>query len=303
MIDKLKRYVKKIWERPFFLLYKIVKKLPPSLISDKRFIEVDYYYLNNKRLDWKNPQTFNEKLQWLKIYGDNQKYAEYVDKQKVKDKVKELIGEDKIIPTLAVYASVDDIDFDKLPNQFVLKCTHDSGSVVVCKDKSQLDIDKVKSKLRQCLEYNWYTKFRETPYKYITPMIIAEKYMKDESTGELRDYKFLCFNGVVESIQLDMDRFGNFKRNFYTPQWEFFPCRYHYENSLDVHITRPENLDEMIDCATKLSKGFPFVRVDLYSVNGKTYFGEMTFYCSGARRVFVPLELNDKYGNMINLDI
>ncbi len=296
-------YIKKFGKEPLLLPYSIARHLPYSWMSDKHFLELGYFCWHHKKMDWENPKTLNEKLQWLKVYGDNEKYAIYTDKQKVKAIVADLIGEDKVIPTLAVYNTVDEINLDELPEQFVLKCTHDSSSICICRDRNTFDFEAAKKKLAKRLKRNWYYTNRETVYKYLNPVIIAEKYMEDEEAGQLRDYKFYCFNGHVEFVLVDFDRFTGHKRTLYDLEWNALPYSIHYESSRDRVLPKPENYEEMIECAKILSKGFPHVRIDLYSINGKTYFGECTFYHGGGRIRIKPKEVDRHLGDLTDLSL
>ena len=184
---------------------KFLKKLL-RILPDKLYIQLQYFYHFYRFANLKNPQTFNEKLQWLKLYDRNPLYTTMVDKYKVKEYVANIIGKEYIIPTLAVYNNVEDIDFDRLPNQFVLKCNHDSGGLVICKDKSKLDKKGAIKKLSKALKNNFYYNGREWPYKNVKPCVIAEQYMEDSETEELRDYKFFCFNGDVKILFVALGR-------------------------------------------------------------------------------------------------
>ena len=239
-------------------------------------------------LNFTSPQTFNEKLQWLKLHDRKPIYTTMVDKYAVKDYVASVIGEQYIIPTLGVWDNFDDIDFDALPDQFVLKCTHDSGGLVICKDKSKLDIKKAKKKINKSLHRNYYYMFREWPYKNVKPRIIAEKYIEDHSTSELCDYKFFCFNGTAKCYKVDFDRFISHTANYFTIDGELMKlgeevCPPNFEKE----IPTPENLDKMKEFAEKLSTTLPFLRADFYDVDGKLYFGEMTFYPASGFEKFI----------------
>lgn len=251
-------------------------------ISDKKYIELLYEKTFNKKLDLNNPQTFNEKLQWLKLYNRKDVYTKMVDKYEAKEYVGNIIGEEYIIPTIGIYNKFEDIDFDKLPNQFVMKCTHDSGGLVIVKDKSKLDIKSAKKKINKSLKRNYYLAGREWPYKNVKPRIIIEQYMEDKS-GELRDYKIYAFNGKAEYLMLCFDRSkGQTKFIYFDRNWnikkEFSNDGIKYGDNIKVE--KPKSLDKMFKYAELLSKDIPFVRVDFYEVNGKLYFGELTFFPS-----------------------
>lgn len=248
-------------------------------MSDERYLKIAYRISMGKKLDLVHPKTFNEKLQWLKLYNRKPEYTQMVDKQGAKEYVERILGKDYIIPTLGIWNNPDEIPFETLPNQFVLKCTHDSGGVIICHDKSHLGIEEAKKKLRSCLGNSYFWGSREWPYKNVRPRIISEKYMVDESGTELKDYKFFCFGGKVKMFKIDYDRFVCHHANYYDidcKQFHFgevdFPCEYGKE----MHF--PANLNEMIEKAEILSKGIPFVRIDFYNINGRIYFGEITFF-------------------------
>lgn len=251
-------------------------------------------------MDWENPRTFSEKLQWLKIYDRHPEYTKMVDKVAAKDYVAGIVGKDYIIPTLAVYNSADEIDFDALPNQFVLKCTHDSGGLVVCHDKTKLNCEAAREKMRKGLKRTYTVQNREYPYKDVPRRIIAEQYMEDES-GELKDYKFFCFGGEPLFIQLDFDRFVGHKKNLYSLNWELLPFSFNYPRHPECVFSRPKGLNRMIEIANVLSKGFPFIRVDMYNIKGKIFVGELTFFPASGMGKFKPEEWDLKLGNKIKL--
>lgn len=253
-------------------------------------------------LDLENPQTFNEKLQWLKLNDRKSIYSTMVDKYSVKDYVASIIGEDYIIPTLGVWDKFDDIDFDALPNQFVLKCTHDSGGLVICKDKNKLDKNAARKKLNRSLKTNYYCRFREWPYKNVKPRIIAEKYMEDHSTSELRDYKFFCFGGMAKCYKVDFDRFVEHRANYFSADGELMRigeeiCPPDFNKEIPV----PENLEKMKEFAEKLSAAQPFLRADFYDVDGHVYFGELTFYPASGFGKFIFDGNDELLGSWIKL--
>lgn len=271
-------------------------------MSDKTYLQCKWWVNNGKKLDLENPVTFNEKLQWLKLYNRNPMYTTMVDKYEAKKYVANIISDEHIIPTLGIYDSVEDIDFDSLPNQFVLKCTHDSGGIVICQDKTQLNRKEAIKKLRKGLKSNFYWTNREWPYKNVTPRIIAEKYMTN-GDGELRDYKFFCFDGVPRVMFIASDRFSKeeeTKFDFFDMEFNHLPFRNGHPNATKP-IERPAEFDEMRMLASKLSKGIPQVRVDFYDVNGQIYFGEMTFFHWSGFVKFDPEEWDYKIGEMIEL--
>ena len=257
-----------------------------------------------KRLNLKNPTTFNEKLQWLKLYNRKPEYTIMVDKVKAKEYVAKIIGEEHIIPTLGVWDDPDEIDFDKLPNQFVLKCSHDSGGLVICKDKAKLNKNKALERIGFCLKRNYYVATREYPYKDVPHRILAEKYMTNNGgTEELTDYKFFCFNGYVDCVMVCIDRhIGETKFYFFNREWKLLRLNPRGIAAPEgFAIPKPTNMDEMFDIASKLSQGIPFVRVDLYDINNRIYFGEMTFFPdSGCDPNLLP-ETDEYFGNLLKI--
>lgn len=270
-------------------------------MPDQKFLGMLYEEVFHQKMDFKTPKTFNEKIQWLKVYDRNPKYPKLADKAEVKKHVAKIIGEEYVIPTIGVYESFDDINFDSLPKQFVLKCTHDSGGIVICKDKDTLNLTDARKKLEDGLKQNFYWPMREWVYKDIQPRIIIEKFLP-EVDGDTIDYKFMCFNGKVEYIFTGSERFSEdgLKITWFTPEWKKLDFERHYPAS-KKNIPKPKNLQKMIEIAEQLSKGIPFVRIDLYNLNGKIYFGEYTFYPGAGLEEFTPEEWDYKLGNLIKL--
>lgn len=272
-------------------------------MDDKTFVKMYYRIFTGKRLDLENPKTFNEKIQWLKLYNQNPEYTIMVDKYLAKEYVGKKIGEQHIIPLLGVWNSPDEINFDELPDKFVLKCNHNSGmGMCICTDKSSLDIAKVKKKLRKGLNENFFLHGREWAYKNVPRKIIAEEYMADESGYELKDYRVFCFDGVPKMIAVDFDLFTTgHKRNLYTLDWELIHAEIKYKSVPDKGIDKPICLPEMLELARKLSAGIPHVRVDFYVINENIYFGELTFYHASGLQEFRPASLGINLGNYIKL--
>lgn len=272
------------------------------IFPDKIFLKILFRCKFGYKLDLKNPKTFNEKIQWLKLYNRNPLYTTLVDKFSVKEYVAQKIGNQYIIPTLGIWDKFDDIDFNMLPNQFVLKCTHDSGGLAICKDKSNFDIPSVRNKITKSLKQSYYKSFREWPYKDVHPRIIAEKYMEDES-GELRDYKFFCFDGVVKSLFIATDRQDksvDTKFDFFDREFHHLPFTKGHPNA-KIPPSKPSCFNEMIRLAEILSDGMPHVRVDFYEIYGKVYFGEMTFFDNSGIVAFDPPEYDRMWGEWLNL--
>jgi hypothetical protein len=254
-------------------------------------------------LNLDNPKTFNEKLQWLKAYDLNPRYTDIVDKYAVKGIIADKIGEEYLIPTLAVYESPAEIDWESLPEKFVLKCTHDSGGVIVCQDKSRLDKEAALKKLWKHYKRNYYYNKREWPYKNIKPRILAEQYMEDrQGDGELKDYKFFCFDGEPKLLFVASDRHKKVETKF-----DFFDMEFnHLPFTIDHDMApilpeKPENFEKMKELAAKLSTGTPQLRVDFYEVDGKVYFGEMTFFHCSGMAPFHPEKWNRTFGDWVTL--
>lgn len=294
---KLKRFL----ENPHRVFSVLANRGLLNWQSDERFLKLQFRARMGKPLNLKEPRTFNEKLQWLKLYDRKPEYTQMVDKYEVKAYVAKLIGEEYIIPTLGVWDRFEDIDFDVLPAQFVLKCTHDSGGLVICKDKSKLDKAAAKAKIEKSLKRNYYLSGREWPYKNVKPRIIAEKYMVDESGIELKDYKVFCYNGQPKAVQVDFDRFIEHKRNVYSPQWELLDVGIQYPRDPNRIIEKPKKLEEMLRLAERLSTGIPHIRTDFYIIKDKIYFGELTFYHGSGYEKFTPEEWDVTFGSWIRL--
>lgn len=297
MIKKLYTYLR---HPQYFLLWLDIKGI--VRLPDDLYLKIFYRKKIGKKLNLKNPQTFNEKMQWLKLNDRKEIYTTMVDKYDVKKYVANIIGEEYIIPTIGVYDNFDNINFDELPNKFVIKCTHDSGGVVVCKDKSTFNIEIARKKINDCLKKNFYYLGREWPYKNVKPRIIIEKFLDDEKNEDLIDYKIMCFNGKAQCSFLCLNRRSKEGLNvdFYDLNWNKMPFERHYKQS-NIVMEKPENYDLMIELAEKLAKNIPFVRVDFYDIKGKVYFGELTFYPGSGMEEFNPEEWDKKLGDLLVL--
>lgn len=296
-MSKLSKFIKSP-----LLLFVFLSNRGINLFNDKTYLKIRYFATFKKILNLQTPQTFNEKLQWLKLNDRKDIYTKMVDKYEAKSYVSKIIGNKYIIPTLGIYNNFDEIDFNKLPNQFVIKCTHDSGGLVIVTDKSKLDIKKAKKKINKSLKRNYYYLGMEWPYKNVKPRIIVEKYMKDNKDTSMRDYKFFCFNGNPYCILLCNDRNTELKETFFDLNWKILPFK-RPNHSIDTNIEKPHNLDKMIEFSKKLSLNIPFLRVDFYEINGNLYFGELTFYPAGGFSKFEPEEWDLKLGNLIDLNL
>lgn len=277
-----------------------VKQRYHAVYNDIEFLEKKFEYKTGYKLNIGNPKTFNEKLQWLKVYNHKSEYTQLVDKYLVKQFVEERIGGKYIIPTLGVWRTFDEIDFSELPEQFVLKCTHDSGSIVIVDDVNRFDKKEAEKRLTEALKINYFWMGREWPYKNVERRIIAEKYIAE--AREMIDYKFLCFNGKVRSIFTCSDRFSGdgLKVTFFDKEWKRLPFERHYPAS-KRKIVKPAHFHLMIELAEKLSAGIPFVRIDLYDIEEKIYFGEMTFFPGGGMEEFSPEKWDRTMGDWIVL--
>ena len=284
----------------------MLKKIKYSLrfIPDKMFLQIYYFARFKKFINFKNPKTYNEKINWLKLNDRKKIYTSLVDKYDVKEKVAKVIGNEYIIPTLGVWNSFDEIDFDKLPDKFVLKCTHDSEGVYIVKDKNKLNVKEARQKINEAMKYNFYYIGREWPYKNIKPRIIAEKYMEDHVDGELRDYKFFCFDGKAKLMFIATDRnIGETKFDYYDLDFNHLDIVQHYTNS-DKEIRKPKNFDKMIQLSEKITQYFKLkhARIDFYEVDGELYFGEITFYHFSGLQPFKPNEWDKKIGDLLILE-
>ncbi|WP_195265428.1 ATP-grasp fold amidoligase family protein [Clostridium sp. 1001275B_160808_H3] len=278
--------------------YKI-SKLFAYIMSDKLYILLTGYIKTKLKPNLKSPKTFYEKIQYIKINCDLNKYSEFVDKYKVRCYVERKIGNEYLIPLIDCFKSSDEIDFEKLPNKFVLKANHSSGQNIICKDKNKSNINEYKKMISKWMKENFYYKLREVQYKNIEPIIMCEEYLEDVS-GNLMDYKFFCSEGKPQFIQLDIDRFRGHKRNFYDLSWSKLPWKCVHDN-IEYKIDKPKNLEKMIEVASKLCQDFQFVRVDLYSVGEKVYFGELTFTPGAGVELYEPKEINTVVGNLIDI--
>jgi hypothetical protein len=271
-------------------------------IPDKLYIKLEYKKNIGKRLDLTNPQSFNEKLQWMKLYNRDPLYTKLVDKYEVRHYVESIMGKECLIPLIGVYDSFEAINFDVLPNEFVLKPNHTSGDIFLCRDKSKIDYVELKRQVNLWLKRRYYWLHREWPYKNVKPRILCEKYMVDESKEELKDYKFMCFHGEVKCLFVCLNRNSpdGLNVDFYNMAWEPMPFQRHYSNSRTI-IPKPRNFDKMVEYAKKLSKEIPFVRVDFYEAEGQLYFGELTFYPGSGYEEFTPESYDYLLGAWIKL--
>ena len=296
---KLKYYLL----NPSKLVLRIMNSKFSRILADKTYLKIYFKCKMGYKLNLKNPQTFNEKLQWLKLYDRNPEYTKMVDKYEVREYIKEKIGEEYLIPLIGVYDKFDDIDFDELPNQFVIKCNHDSGGLVICKDKGKLNIEETRKRINKSLKRNYYYSGREWPYKNVKPRIIIEKYMEDSNKSDLIDYKLFCFNGIPKIVLVCSERFSssNMCETWFDMNWKLIDMT-ESGHRVDSTISKPKQLKKMVELSKKLSKNIPFIRVDWYEIGDKLYFGELTFYPASGFEKFEPKEWNKKIGDMLSID-
>lgn len=286
------------------LLFGTIIYFTPKLWSDEFVIRYNFKTNMGYELDLEHPQTFSEKLQWLKLYDRRPEYTRMVDKYAVKEYVAAKLGEEFIIPTLGVWNRVEDIEWDKLPNQFVLKCTHDSGGLVICRDKTKLNKEVAVRKLKKSMSSNYWYHNREWPYKDVPRRIIAEKYIEPmPNHDDLPDYKFFCFDGKVKALFVATDRQKegeDVKFDFFDADFNHLPFKQGHENA-KVAPAKPKNFELMKKAATQLSKGYPQVRVDFYEVGDKVLFGELTLFHFSGMTPFRPAEWDKVFGDMLTL--
>lgn len=298
MIPKKKQiFESKFWSFLFRTYFKI-----------ENFIDSDFFYAKRKykkvygrELDLRSPQYFHEKLQWLKLHDRKKIHTQCADKLAVREYVKNLVGEQYLIPILRVYKTSDELHNRNLPDeQFILKCNHNSGTYTIVKDKELIDWSLQRTIFDNLLKQNYYDQGREWQYRDIMPQIIAEKLLVNEDGSIPFDFKLFCINGRVELIQVDLDREDNHTRNLYDLDWNLQPYTYCYPNGRAVK--KPDRFNEMVDLAQRLSKAFPFARIDFYSCKGKIYFGEITFHPEGGFGVFDDDDVELSLGEKLNLD-
>lgn len=272
-----------------------------KLIPDKVYLKHRYRRLMGKNLNLDPPVTYNEKLNWMKLNDRDPLYTRLADKLTAREYVRERIGEEYLVPLLGVWDRPEDIDFDMLPNQFVLKCTHDSGSYIVCKDKNAFDKKRAVAGLKQCQKTNFFYFSREWAYKNIRPRIIAEKYLEDINDRETRDYKFFLFDGIPRFFYIATDRgIGQTKFDYFDMEFHHLDVRQHYPNS-EKSLAKPQNFAQMIEMSQKLAAGLRHVRVDFYDVNGRVYFSEFTFYNNGGVTPYDPETWDYSFGKWLRI--
>ena len=299
----LKR-IKKAIKNPKLILLFFLNSRIFRLLPDDLYLKIKYRLTMGRKLDLNNPETFNQKLQWLKLYDRKPEYTQMVDKYEVRKYIKEIIGEEYLIPLLGVYDSFEEIDFDNLPDEFVLKPNHTSGNVFICKDKSKIDYKKLKKEVNRWLKREYYWLHREWPYRNVKPRIICEELIKTENGGFPYDYKFHCFNGEPDNVMVCIEReSGNPKFYFFDNEWNLLRYNLAGINAPQgFTLPKPKKMDEMFMLAKKLSSGFPFIRVDFFCENEKIYFGELTFFPDSGFDVNLLKETDILFGEKLELD-
>lgn len=294
----------KIIENPRRIINILAARGMLKFLPDEQYLKLRYWAAFGRKLDLDNPVRFTEKLQWLKLHDRNPEYSRMVDKYQAKKYVADIIGENYIIPTFGVWDSFDEIEFDKLPARFVLKCTHDSGGLVICKDKDKLDKKKTKEKIEKSLKNNYYLWGREWPYKNVRPHIIAEQFMLDSKESDLIDYKFYCFNGEPKYCQVIKNRSSMETIDFFNMAWEhqnFTGIGVPLKPQSTLPIQCPRSFKEMKEKAHILSQKMKFVRIDFYEINEKMYFGEITFFPASGFGKIAPEEMDLVLGDLLKI--
>lgn len=301
MLKKIKTFI----EEPMYFITSPAAKGYLNWMPDTIYLKILYRLIMREKCDLKNPVKYNEKLQWLKVNDRKPEYSRMVDKYEVRFYVAETLGEEYIVPFYGVYDSYEQIDFEKLPRQFVLKCTHDSGSVEICKDKSSFDIEKAKVRLTNAMKKNYYNTYREWPYKNVKPRIVAEKFLVDESGDDLKDYKILCFEGKAKFIELHENRFVEGKQHtqtFYDRDWNKLDIIQEGYMPAEEVKEKPYKLNEMLELSEKIAKNMHHVRIDWYLIGDKIYFGEITFYDGSGFVKFLNKKDDEFFGDLIELN-
>ncbi len=307
--------IKHIIKNPTLLFLTLGHRGFLNWMSDEQYLKIAYKIRMDRKLDLDYPCSFNEKLQWLKLYDRRSEYTYMVDKYEAKKYVSEKIGEEYIVPSLGVWDRFDDINFDLLPNQFVLKCTHDSGGIVICDNKRKLSITKARKIINGCLKHNYFWGMREWPYKNVKPRIIAEKYMVNTSYGELEcneheevkgltDYKFYCFNGEPKFLYVSkgLENHATAQISFLTLDWKFAKFKRSDYKPFNELPKKPSQYEKMLKLANNLSSNIPFLRVDLYQIEEQVYFSEMTFSPCSGMIPFEPMDSDLEIGKLLNID-
>jgi hypothetical protein len=294
------RKLRTVLNAPKTLLVRLLYLFSPC-INDKTYLKLLFPLKLGYKLNLKNPKSYNEKLNWLKLYYRDATLPRLVDKYEYKEHVKKIIGESFVIKTYGIWDSFEEIDFDSLPQKFVLKTTHDQGGVIICKDKYAFNFEKAHSKIQKHLKRNLFYLMREWPYKYVRPRIIAEEYLVDESGTELKDYKFYCFNGIPKFMYIASGRQAGHHFDFYDMDFNHLDISRTGYTPSGVQFKKPKNWDMMKEFAMKMSLGHPHVRIDFYNINEKLLFGEFTLFQGGGLMRFYPPKWDYEFGKYLQL--
>jgi hypothetical protein len=300
----MKKILKKLilgHETSKFMYESMMDHYHKYFVSDEQMVKKMFRKFLNREVELIAPVKYNDKLQWLKLYWHDPRATVCADKYEVRKIVEDTIGKQYLNELIAVYDKTDEIDYDQLPDSFVLKGTHGSGFNIICKHKKDLNWSKSLKQMGHWLKRNYYWSNREWVYKDIKPRIVCEKYLEEMDVGELRDYKIFCFNGEPKLIEVDFDRFVNHKRNIYDLDWNLLEGEIKYPSDPNYIIQKPEKLSEMLALSRALAQGFPHVRVDFYIVEDRLYFGELTFFHESGTGAFRPEVFEIEMGNWINL--
>ncbi|MCM1262183.1 MAG: glycosyl transferase [Butyrivibrio sp.] len=300
----IRHYLKKMIDDPFAIFRFIMMNTYLSkLIDDKKYIESLYFLYYKEKLNLKNPQTFNQKLQWLKLNDRKSIHTVMADKYEAKKLVTDLIGQEYVVPTLQVYENVEDIKLETLPDQFAIKCTHDSGSTFLCRNKANFKWNAIKKKLKKAVSTNYFYRAREWQYKDIRPRIIVEPLLEMQRGGGMADYKFYCFNGKPQFLYVSegLDNHFTARISFLTLDWKFAEFRRTDYSDFDEIPQKPAAYEDMLSCAEKLCRNEKFVRVDFYCIGKQVFFSEFTFYPNSGFVHFEPQEYDLKLGEMLNI--
>jgi hypothetical protein len=297
-MGKLKSFIKK----PGYFITSAASRGLLDWVPDELYIKLLHRMFMGEKCSLNPPRTYNEKLQWLKLHDRKPEYVKMVDKYEVRSYIKELFGEEYLIPCYGVYNTFEEIDFERLPDQFVLKCTHDSGSVIICKDKASFDKNEAKQRLEKAMKKNYYRAYREWPYKEVKPRIIIEQYMEEEKGGDLTDYKIMCFNGKAKVVKVHEDRFSDeHTQTFYDREWNRLPFGQGVVPPTTEKRQKPKEMETLFAMSEKITKDMYHARVDWYVIRGRIYFGEITFYNSSALKPFSSREDDLYLGSLLKL--
>lgn len=296
MLNRIKHLIR---QSKLIFIIDFLRSLNYRLVSDKRYVVKKFRRRLGRELNLNEPKLYNDKIQWMKLFYRQELCSRCADKYLVREYVENKIGSEYLNELIGVYVSVSDIDFNKLPNAFVLKGTHGSSYNIICSDKDRLDMKTSKAMMNRWLHTNYFYESREWVYKELKPRIICEKYLGDESG--LNDYKVFCFHGEPRIIQVDMDRFTHHKRNIYNTDWQLLDVEMRYPSDPTIMIPKPEKLEELLDLCRKLSQDFIHVRVDFYVVENKLFFGELTFFHESGLGHFKPEAFELEMGRWIEL--